>query len=113
MDGRLQIVESFRFPASFDQDRIPVFNTNTLVFDAEAIDRDFDLTWFAVRKKVDGRDAVQFERLVGELTAFLPSTFLRVERDGEDGRFQPVKDPGELDRRRDGIRSILRARGVI
>jgi len=113
VDGRVQIVESFRFPESFDQDRIPVFNTNTLVFDAEAIDRDFELTWFAVRKKVEGMEAVQFERLVGELTAFLPSAFLRVERDGEDGRFQPVKDPDELDHRREGIRTILRARGVI
>ncbi len=113
VDGRVQIVESFRFPEGFDQDRIPVFNTNTLVLDAEAIDREFDLTWFAVTKSVDGRDAIQLERLVGELTAFLPSSFLLVERTGPDGRFLPVKDPEELERRRAGIVEALSARGVL
>ena len=83
-DARWKIVEAFRFPADFDQDSIPVFNTNTLLFDAEAIDRDFDLTWFAVTKQVGGKPAIQFEHLVGELSAFLPSTFLRVEREGAD-----------------------------
>lgn len=113
VDGRLQIVEAFRFPEGFDQDRIDVFNTNTLLFDAEAIDRDFDLTWFAVDKVVDGRPAVQFERLVGELTAFLPSAFLRVERDGPDARFQPAKDPDELARRLPAIRLALERRGAL
>jgi UTP--glucose-1-phosphate uridylyltransferase len=113
VDGRLQIVESFRFPADFDQDRIDVFNTNTFVFDAAAIDRDFDLTWFAVKKTVDGRDAIQFERLVGELTAFLPANYLRVEREGPDGRFLPAKDPEELAKRQPAIRAILGGRGIL
>lgn len=113
VDGKLQIVEAFRFPEDFDQDRISVFNTNTFVLDAEAIDRDFDLSWFAVRKTVDGREAVQFEHLVGQLTAFLPSFYLRVPRDGDDSRFQPVKDPEELERRRRDIARALRARGIL
>ncbi len=113
VDGVVQIVEAFRFPADFDQDRIGVFNTNSFVLSAEALARDFPLTWFAVQKEVDGRPAVQFERLVGQLTAFLPSAFVRVERDGEDGRFQPVKDPDELAARQGAIRGILRARGVL
>ncbi len=113
VDGKLQIVEAFRFPEDFDQDRIPVFNTNTFVLDAAAIDRDFDLTWFAVKKKVDGRDAVQFEHLVGQLTAFIPSCYLRVERAGPETRFQPVKDPEELEARRGAIRAGLEARGVL
>jgi len=113
VDGMPQIVESFRFPPSFDQDTIPVFNTNTFVMDAAAIDRSFDLSWFAVSKKIDGRDAIQFERLMGQLTAFLPSHFLRVDRDGPDGRFQPAKDPEELDSRRNEIRNILTSRGVL
>jgi UTP--glucose-1-phosphate uridylyltransferase len=113
VDGKLQIVESFRFPEGFDQDRIPVFNTNTLVLDAAAIDRDFDLTWFAVTKEVDGRPAVQLERLVGELTAFLEAAFLRVDRTGPDGRFLPVKDPAELAKRQPDIREALTARGVL
>jgi UTP--glucose-1-phosphate uridylyltransferase len=113
VDDALQIVESFRFPADVDQDAIPVFNTNSFMLDAAAIDRDFDLSWFAVRKEVDGEPAVQFERLVGQLTAFMPSGFVRVDRGGDDGRFQPAKDPEELARRQPELRSLLRARGVL
>jgi UTP--glucose-1-phosphate uridylyltransferase len=113
VDGVPQIVEAFRFPAGFDQDRIPVFNTNTFVMDAAAIDRDFDLTYFLVEKLVAGQKVIQFERLVGELTAFLPTRFLEVERGGADGRFQPAKDPEELARRAPEIEALLRARGVV
>jgi len=113
VDGKAQIVEAFRFPESFDQDRIPVFNTNTFVLDAAAIDADFPLTWFAVNKTVDGRPAVQFERLVGELTAFLESSFLRVERHGPDARFQPIKTPDDMDKERPDIVKALKARGCI
>jgi UTP--glucose-1-phosphate uridylyltransferase len=113
VDGKPQIVEAFRFPEGFDQDAIPVFNTNTLMIDAAAIDRDFDLTWFVVEKKVDGRPCLQLERLVGELTAFLPCAFVAVPRYGVDGRFQPAKDPEELARRRPDLEAILRARGVL
>ena len=110
VDGHLQIVEAFRFPSDFDQERIPVFNTNTLVFDAKALDRDFSLTPFYVEKQVDGRMAVQFETLVGQLSAMVPSSFLLVERFGPDARFAPVKGPDELERRRDAIRRTLAAR---
>jgi UTP--glucose-1-phosphate uridylyltransferase len=113
VDGVPQIVEAFRFPPGFDQDAIPQFNVNSFVLDAAAIDRDFDLTWFRVEKQVDGRPAVQFERLVGQVTAFLPTRFLEVPRGGADGRFQPVKDPEELAARLADIETILGARGVL
>lgn len=113
VDGRAQIVEAFRFPEDFDQESIPVFNTNTFVLDAEAIDAEFPLTWFAVNKTVDGKPAVQFERLVGELTAFLDSTFLRVERHGPDARFQPIKTPDDVDKERPDIVAALEARGSL
>jgi UTP--glucose-1-phosphate uridylyltransferase len=113
VDGKPQIVEEFRFPESFDQERIPVFNTNTFVLDAAAIDREFPLTWFAVKKLVDGRPAIQFERLVGELTAFLDSAFLRVERHGPDARFQPIKTPEDIDKELPSIVEALRARGSL
>ncbi|MFM2419141.1 MAG: hypothetical protein RL385_3864 [Pseudomonadota bacterium] len=112
VDGTLQVVEGFRFPKTFDQDTIPVFNTNSFVIDAAAIDRDFSLSWFAVQKEVEGKKAVQFERLVGELTAFLPCHAIGVQREGADGRFLPVKDPPELDARRATIVSLLRRRGA-
>jgi UTP--glucose-1-phosphate uridylyltransferase len=113
VDGVLQIVESFRFPREFDEAQIPVFNVNSFVLDARAIDREFPLTWFVVRKKVDGHDAIQFEHLVGEITAFAPTLCLHVDRDGPDGRFQPAKDPAELARRAPVIESMLRAREVL
>jgi UTP--glucose-1-phosphate uridylyltransferase len=112
VDGTLQVVEGFRFPAAFDQDTIPVFNTNSFVIDAAAIDRDFPLSWFAVQKDVEGKKAVQFERLVGELTAFLPCHAIGVHREGPDGRFLPVKDPPELEARRGAIVALLRRRGA-
>jgi hypothetical protein len=112
VDGVLQIVEDFRFPQGFDIQSIPYFNTNTFTLDARALDRDFPLTWFLVRKKVEGREAIQFEHLVGELSAFLSCSCLLVPRDGDAGRFQPVKDPAELEKRKPQIERILRARGV-
>jgi UTP--glucose-1-phosphate uridylyltransferase len=113
VDGKTQIVESFRFPQTFDENQIPVFNVNSFVLDATAIDRDFPLTWFVVRKKVAGQEAIQFEHLVGELTAFVSTQCLHVDREGSDGRFQPVKDPDELTRRAPLIEAMLRARGVL
>ena len=111
LDGKPQIIEGFRFPPGFDQDSIPVFNTNTFVMDAQAIDRDFALPFYRVEKKVDGATAIQFERLVGELTAFLPTTFLEVPREGAQSRFLPAKDPDELKARLPTIALVVESRG--
>jgi len=113
VDGRLEIVESFRFPPAFDQDSIPVFNTNTFVLDLAALDRPFPLGWFAVKKTVDERPAIQFERLAGQLSAFLSTRALEVPRTGPEGRFLPAKDPTELASRRPDIEEVLRARGAL
>ena len=110
LEGVPQIIEGFRFPKDFDQDSIPVFNTNTFIIDADAIDRDFDLSFYKVEKQVDGKTAIQFERLVGEVTRFLPTKFIEVEREGADGRFLPAKDPEELARRLEMIKSITEMR---
>jgi UTP--glucose-1-phosphate uridylyltransferase len=110
--GHLQIVEEFRLPPGFDSARVPYFNTNTFVLDAEAIDRDFALDWFLVRRKVDGQEVVQPERLLGQVTARLPTQFLVVPRHGREGRFLPVKDREELATRTPEIRELLRSLGV-
>lgn len=110
LDGKSQIVEAFRFPPSFDQDQLPVFNTNTFTIDARSIDRDFPLPYYYVEKQVDGRPAIQFERLVGELTAHLPVQFIEVER---AERFFPVKDPDDLGAARPALEALLRARQMI
>lgn len=111
VNGRLQIVESFRFPAGFDQTTIPVFNTNTLWFQTEALTREHPLTWFVVRKDVEGRPVVQFERLVGELTAFESTCWLRVPRVGAETRFVPIKNPGDLAECRVALMAAWAARG--
>lgn len=113
LDGHLQILESFRVPAHVDQSSLVALNTNSLVVDAEQLRVAHDLTWFEVEKVVEGQDVVQFERLVGELSAMMPTTMALVESDGVDGRFQPVKDPAELTRRQQGITEILRSRGIL
>jgi UTP--glucose-1-phosphate uridylyltransferase len=107
VDGVPQIVETSRLPAGFDRGAIPLLDTHTLVLDAAAIDHDLELPYHRVEKTVEGRPMIQFERLVGDLTATLPSTFVQVERDGRDGRFSPVKDPDDLARRLPDLRAIV------
>ena len=107
VDGRPMAVEGFRFPPDFDQSRIPVFVTNCFVFDLDALDRDYDLTWLYVEKEVSGRPAVQLEQLVNEVTRFQPTTFLQVPRSGPQGRFFPVKTPEDLEAAREPLRELL------
>jgi UTP--glucose-1-phosphate uridylyltransferase len=112
VDGHMQIVEEFRLPEGFDGNLVPFFNTNSFLFDAAAIDRDFDLEWFLVRRKVDGQEAVQAERLLGQLTAFLSTQFLVVDRHGPEGRFLPVKDREELLLRMPEIEALLQSQRI-
>lgn len=113
VDGRLQIVEAFRFPEGFDQDTIRVFNTNTFLLDARAIDRDFPLDYFKVVKKAGDRPVIQFERLVGQLTAFLETECVIVEREGPDARFLPIKTPEDLESVGPKVEEALVARGAL
>lgn len=91
--GRLQLVEGFAFPADFDQNAIDVFNTANYVFTAEALLGDFELPWYVVEKKVDGVPVIQFEHLAGDLSVFLKTSFVRVDR---DERFLPVKNVDDV-----------------
>jgi UTP--glucose-1-phosphate uridylyltransferase len=113
-EGKLQVLEEFRLPPSFDPSTVDVFNTNTFLVRADPLAR-APLTWtfFEVEKIVDGRPAIQFERLVQEITAHLPSTFVEVSRDGAASRFLPVKDYDELAKRRPTIEVVARARGMV
>jgi UTP--glucose-1-phosphate uridylyltransferase len=109
VDVRLGLLEGPQVPASFDQDRITVFNTNTTTFALDAIDREFDLEWLYVWKSVDGRPAVQLERLYHQVAWELEATFLEVPRSGARGRFFPVKEPEDLGRARPELREMLTA----
>jgi UTP--glucose-1-phosphate uridylyltransferase len=109
LDGRLGLLEGPQFPPGFDQDRIRVFNTNTTTFALDAIDRTFELEWLFVRKSVDGRAAVQLERLYHQVAWQLDATFLEVPRSGPRGRFFPVKEPEDLGRAQPALREMLAA----
>jgi UTP--glucose-1-phosphate uridylyltransferase len=112
-EGKLQVLEEFRLPRGFDAAQVRVFNTNTFLVRAQALaEAKVPWTYFEVEKKVDGRPAIQLERLLQELTAHLPSAYLRVSRTGTASRFEPVKDNAELARRHDAIRAIAMARGI-
>lgn len=110
VDGKLQVVEAFRFPEGFDVSAIPVYNTNTFMFSADALDRDFDLTWFVVEKTVKGKKAIQFERLAGQLSAFLKTQFLEVPRRGPKSRFLPIKRRADLEENRSFLREVAAPR---
>lgn len=92
----IEVLESFRFPPGFATSTLPVFNTNNMIVDVGAIRPDYSLTWFRADKKVEGKPAVQFERLMGQVTAFCKASYLTVPRVGRDGRFFPVKTPDDL-----------------
>ena len=109
VNGKLQLVEGPRFPDSFDQDLVPVFNTNTALLDIDALIADYDLSWLYVRKQVDGREAVQLERLYHEASAFVPTQYLEVPRRGVRGRFFPIKTPADLESARDDLRELVSA----
>lgn len=104
---RPQILESFRIPPSFAVLPATPLNANTFVLSTAALRQPLDLHWYAALKQLDGRDAVQFERVLSEITALLPTRFLRVERGGEASRFIPVKDRQQLEQRRDAVKALL------
>jgi UTP--glucose-1-phosphate uridylyltransferase len=113
-EGKLQVLEEFRLPPDFDPTTVGVFNTNTFLVRAEPLAKQpLRWTFFEVEKKVDGKPAIQFERLLQEITAQMPSTYVEVPRDGAASRFLPVKDFDELARRRADIEVVARARGMV
>lgn len=95
--GRLQVVEGFRFPLGFPMEQNRFLNTNTFVISLSVLRRDLALSWCYVEKTVDGRAAVQIERLVNELSTHVETAYLATPRDGPDGRFFPVKTPADLE----------------
>jgi UTP--glucose-1-phosphate uridylyltransferase len=109
-DGSLAIAEAFRVPEGFPHESFPLFNTNTLWIDVAALEAPADYTWSVARKSVDEREAIQLERLVGELTWWHSSRYVHVPRDGAESRFVPVKDADDLDAAQEQIAAICRER---
>ena len=78
--------------------------------DVPALEAPADYTWCVARKSVDEHEAIQFERLVGELTWWHPSRYVHVPREGPESRFVPVKDVDDLAAAQGQIAAICRAR---
>jgi UTP--glucose-1-phosphate uridylyltransferase len=114
LDGRPLILEEFRIPEGFDPATVRVFNTNTFHFDAAALrDLHLDWTYFMVEKEVDGRPAIQFERLINEVASHLETRFVKVPREGAQSRFLPIKDHDDLEAKRPTLESVATSRGML
>jgi UTP--glucose-1-phosphate uridylyltransferase len=108
MGDRTVVLEDVRLPPGFDSAAVPYFSTNTFWADARALlGLSFEWTYARVEKQVEGRTAIQFERILNELTRALPSRYLLVPRTGTRSRFLPVKDEPELARRRPEIERLF------
>jgi UTP--glucose-1-phosphate uridylyltransferase len=111
-NDQLMIAEEFRMPVGFDAASVPVFSTNTFLVNADALEGlSMNWTYVEVEKKIGDRNAVQFERIVNEITSAIEPRLLRVPREGVEARFLPVKDTAELERRQPEIEAIVKARG--
>lgn len=104
--GRVQLVEQLRYPAGFDCSIVDVFNCNTITFTASALTQPIELNRYYVQKKVEGRTVVQIEHLIGEMTAHLPTNYLKIQREGPQSRFLPIKVPEDLIDNRVAIEAI-------
>jgi UTP--glucose-1-phosphate uridylyltransferase len=114
VDGAPCILEEFRIPKSFDPASVRVFATNVFHFDARTLaELDIPWTYFRVTKQVEGKPVLQFERLINEVSSFLPTRYLLVPRSGEGSRFLPVKDNEELKQRRREIELVASSRGML
>lgn len=116
VDGAVQLVEGFRFPADFQQEQLPDFSTNNFMFKVEGIDRNIPLEAHVVKKKVDGKPALQLETITCEGSgsrdpatghAYLSLALFRVPREGPTGRFFPVKEPPDLEAMREKVKARL------
>lgn len=112
-DGVPMIAEHFRLPVGFDAGDVGVFNTNTFIVDAQALLRlDMAWTYLQVHKNVGRHEAVQFERLLGEISVGLRPRFVRVPREGADSRFMPIKSHADLAAAQAQLGAMMHARDV-
>lgn len=114
-EGRAVVIEAFRLPAAADPEAYPHFNTNNLWFQLDAIDREIELEWYAVRKNVDlgggePEPVVQFEQLIGQAAERLPAAYAEVDR---DSRFLPIKTRPDLETFAAPLRAFAEQAGLV
>lgn len=114
LDGRLVVVEGFRFPPELAQETLRDFQTNNMLFSLGALGMPMDLPRYLVKKTVDERQSLAFEAISCEASSkqradgslALSLGLLRVPREGTYGRFYPVKSRADLEE----LRFVLKAR---
>lgn len=92
VNSKLQIAEDFRLPDGF-ADAALYHNTNTMVIDVDVFQWPISWRWHRVRKTVDTRIVIQYERLLQQYTEESPTNFLHVPR---DARYLGVKTPEDM-----------------
>ncbi|MCG6872193.1 MAG: UTP--glucose-1-phosphate uridylyltransferase [Gammaproteobacteria bacterium] len=115
VDDQPRVLEGPYFPPDFDHRQLPLFNTNNLWFELAALrelvqrpDREALLPWHLVEKTVDGQPLAQLERFAIDLCHVLRRIeFATVPRDGDRGRFFPIKTPEDLAANREMLRRRL------
>jgi len=106
VNNKAQIVEEFKFPADFDQNKLKYFNTATYICSSEILEKNIDLPFYVVEKKVDNINVIQFERLAGDLSLFFYINLLLVNR---KKRFLPIKTQDDLIAARQKLKTILQS----
>jgi UDP-N-acetylglucosamine pyrophosphorylase len=94
VNNHLQIAEDFRLPRGFAETS-RWHNTNTMIINTSVLRSEIPWRWHRVRKHIDNRIVVQYERFLQQYTEEYRSDFLEVPR---DVRYCPIKEPSDLKR---------------
>jgi len=92
-NGVNQIVESFRMSPETDTKQFSLLSTNTMVVRADLPFDTITWSWHRVKKIIDNKVVIQYERLLQQLTERFKSEFVEARR---SQRFQPVKNLDDL-----------------
>ncbi len=91
--NELQVVDNFRLPEGFT-DASPVTNTNNMIINVDVLKKPIPWRWHRVRKLVDSKLVIQYERLIQQYTEVYPANYVIVPR---DSRYCPVKTVDDLE----------------
>lgn len=94
VNNKLQVAEDFRLPPGF-ADEAKFHNTNSLLINVDVLRWPIPWRWHRVKKQVDSRVVIQYERLLQQYTEECDTDFLLVPR---DARYCPIKTPEDLER---------------
>jgi UDP-N-acetylglucosamine pyrophosphorylase len=93
VDGKLQIVEDFRLDPKFVKES-KYCNTNTMIMSTSAlIYAAMNWKWHRVRKEVNNKIVIQYERLLQQYTEVFDTNYVLVPR---EKRYVPIKNEADL-----------------